>query len=166
MFPLPTAKSLRFPESGVVPVATAIREIETHLKWKKSKINEHVTSRSNEKLYNTHFETRRFDVSRNGSAQIVADGVTGLLADATWILEIPLFESFPHLEIKKGKSINRNWEKRREGKFRSAKTRALLHNCIAQKNFLKNKQLLHVSVVWSTHSSSFRHYRKREKKVT
>lgn len=72
MFPLPTAKSLRFSESGVVPIATAIREIETH------------------------FETRRFDVSRNGSAQIVADGVTGLLADATWILEIPLFESFPH----------------------------------------------------------------------
>ena len=84
------------------------------MKKKKSKINQHVTSRSNEKLYNTHFETRRFDVSRNGSAQIVADGVTGLLAYATWILEIPLFESFPHLEIKKGKSINGNWEKKGE----------------------------------------------------
>jgi hypothetical protein len=40
--------------------------------------------------------------------------VTGLLAYATWILEIPLFESFPHLEIKKGKSINGNWEKKGE----------------------------------------------------
>jgi hypothetical protein len=86
----------------------------------------------------THLETRGFDVARNGSAQIVSDGVAGLLADATWVLEIPLFKSLPHLNKKgerkeKRKSINGNGKKRREGEFRSDVGE--LHNCIAQKTF-------------------------------
>jgi hypothetical protein len=37
MLPLPAAEAFRFPESSVVPIATAIREIETHLKERNSK---------------------------------------------------------------------------------------------------------------------------------
>jgi hypothetical protein len=61
----------------------------------------HERENPNKKKCSTHLESRRFDVSRNGSAQIVADGVTGLLADATGVLEIPLLQSLPHLKRKK-----------------------------------------------------------------
>jgi hypothetical protein len=65
----------------------------------------------------THLETRGFDVARNGSAQIVSDGVAGLLADATWVLEIPLFKSLPHLNKrgKEKKKENQSTEMERKG---------------------------------------------------
>lgn len=72
LLPLPTAKTFGFSEFSVDPIATAIREVETH------------------------FEAGRFNISGNRSAQIVADGVAGLLADATRVLKVPLLQSLSH----------------------------------------------------------------------